>query len=1009
MPIEVRLAGVMNSFRALSLALCMLLVSSCLPDDSASLSSGSEAELQSLGNTPQQIIENYSNNFVNASRSVQLQAGQTLAQSDAFVAGNLSVGEINLAALGIDAPANMKAAYCEMRQPDGTTKQQIITWTQDPAMDPVDPNAMFSLNTGALNAGEKVLNAAENIDPSMQVGISKGQAVSVEIDGAQVDLNLSGCGVDIPPGTPVALGPEMSDYSDEYSGQTSVYEYLSEACPDGQVGTIVRRRTRGTPGAVAQATTPAGVDYDFGPWEDFQDSCMEVVNQLDTGQVAVQIFAEQQPGDVQGLDVAEVITNLDNKDCLRPTTGGMADPVNGNDTDEECVSDTVLQAIELENPTGSDLEETNNVVDAEIIQDACPVGDQSQIAGYVNGYAGLVDVGGGWQGTMEFARYYNEVINTLDENDATGLNHRNQWAGHSLLCTRDETLRVTCDTAYPQYNGPTYVPVDTQGYMFDRQNQIDGWQDAANFVPNDPLPNDVGWAFQNGNCSWNESINFDNVPASYTPTVPGGGNYQRLIEANNIDITPVIGDWFGVAPSIGTRVEQSTAPCPAGFVGAGVITTTSYTSSAEFPWDTPTVTSTSSVDNQCTCNPEVEVQTVATTCPDGSDGSENQERQRQCPSGAWGGWQTTGSTCPSAAPAGSGATGPVCGTSLNSCLQGTFRNAYQTDRNWWECYTGAGTTACASDANCIHCQSALATTPATNGVCGPADGTATNYAYNSPPPSNQLCSVGNATSLSSVANTTIGGRYLWTCLGINGGSNASCSASYSGSAGAGGNADCYTESVSWGGNCNGMTGDTVANDTETVSNVAGGYTGSATFQCSGGNYVLQNGSCNNSSSSCDPDYQAVCGSASGTCVCGIAGVNFTPIGTSGYQWACQPRLNQDATVICTGQCPSGQVFDAASNTCNITPPADNLSCGSQSIRWGNFCGRSNITGVGAGDMANGATRTVVDDISPDYDGTADIRCNAGTWVVDSYTCTPNGSGATGADCTAQRVEWGNGC
>ncbi|MDR0650755.1 MAG: hypothetical protein LBG59_05135 [Candidatus Peribacteria bacterium] len=52
-----------------------------------------------------------------------------------------------------------------------------------------------------------------------------------------------------------------------------------------------------------------------------------------------------------------------------------------------------------------------------------------------------------------------------------------------------------------------------------------------------------------------------------------------------------------------------------------------------------------------------------------------------------------------------------------------------------------------------------------NGVCGSANGTNITAA-----PTSNLCSVGTASTVSG------SGPWTWTCAGLNGGTNASCSA-----------------------------------------------------------------------------------------------------------------------------------------------------------------------------------------------------------------------------------------
>lgn len=187
-------------------------------------------------------------------------------------------------------------------------------------------------------------------------------------------------------------------------------------------------------------------------------------------------------------------------------------------------------------------------------------------------------------------------------------------------------------------------------------------------------------------------------------------------------------------------------------------------------------------------------------------------------------------------------------------------------------------------ASCTVTATFAATGPV-NGSCGTADA----FPSQSPPAAN-LCNIGTASAVSTNAST-----YAWTCGGLNGGTNASCSAprlfAVNGSAGAGGTIACTspvlpnatttctaspavgfaTQSMS---GCGGtMTGPGV--NLFTTAAVTANCTVSATFVA----VPVVNGVCgaaNNSFSLQVP--------AANLCASGTAGVVTTL--TSSYTWTC---------------------------------------------------------------------------------------------------------------------------
>ncbi len=1031
------MAGYRTQIKAFLLCLTLFLVSSCLPEDSTAVSNGQNQTVSAaLSRSPQKIAEAQAVAFMSASRNI---TGQVVT-SAGFSNGTMAAGEINFAAMGIKGiPANMKAAYCKETKADGSVVGQVISWMDNGG------GTAFSVQGIEQNAGETIMHSILKQSDSVDTGMaSGGQVTWMDKSGnASQTTNLSPCGnINIPANTPVIMSRNLIAANVTDLGNGSVMEYTSEACPDGEIGSITMRRW------VAQTYTqfangdPAE-QFEYGDWEEFQNTCMEFMEQLDTGQVTIEVFANQAPlGEMQQIEISEVLSALNNTECMGATEPQDPDaPLDTQDAPApECDFTRTAEREELDNPYGSELEVTDEIVDAEIVTHACPIGDTTPITGYVQNFPGQVDVGSGWQGTMEFARYYHNVMNMAGEQgQETDSSFRDQWQGHTLLCTRDELLNIECSTAYPNYSASgnpqvVFIPVDTTGYSFTRENVIDGWDDPTNFVPNQSLPNDQGWQAAGGNCSWNETVSFDNVPSGYTPTQPGGGIYHRLVTASDLNVTPTQGQWVGVTPSVGTRTDTNTLPCPSGFTGS-IIETITYRSVAEFPWSTPVITNTSTTDNNCTCTAEIELRQTPTTCADASSGILYEERQRQCPSGNWGAWITQANSCAgmggdpaecgpaavqpyssfpttglcssgtpenrreavsptgiplflwdcrqadgsvaagcsarniSTAPSGSGATcgpaangvfgnlttsaqffataelcsanaastsestrlengfyiyewscqnppysaacgymipesyfnggapatgsGPICGTAVNTCINGVMQDSWDTDRYWWECRVGGGTGACDSDPNCEHCEAPFGASTANcaaqtlnaNGCAYPFS--AANHGNTQTVQTSTTGFVGQMNAQCSSGN--------WTAV------TSSCTA-----AGPTNPGDCPAQTITWGSGCSATIPSHEDGFSDRIRSTANG--GVTRYTCSSGTWVTSDEECSTIEFGCGPAGEMTFSSAPTSLLCDsstASNMRRNEWGT--YLWDC--TASDGVTLICSAV--STERYDAS--------------------------------------------------------------------------------------------------
>lgn len=994
------MAGYRTQIKAFLLCLTLFLVSSCLPEDSTAVSNGEDQAVSAaLSRAPQQIAQKEAATFMSAARNI---AGQVTV-STGFSNGSLATGEISFAALGIQGiPSNIRAAYCEETHPDGSVIGQVISWIDN------GNGTAFSVQGIEQNAGETIMNNILKQSDSVTAGMANGREVAWMNDDGSVDktTTLSSCGgVNIPANTPVIMSENLLASSIAELDFGSVFQYTSEACPAGELGNITKRRS-----VMQVENQVAGSDpveqFEYGDWEEFQNNCMEVLEQLDTGLVTIEVFANQAPGEMQGLEISEVLSSLNDTECMGVDDPDPAVDQQGNQipSQRDCGFIRDHHRQDMENPYGSELEVTDEVVDTEVLTHACPVGDTAAIAGYVQGFSGLVDVTSGWQGTMEFARYYHNVMNMAGEQQQdTNTTFRNQWQGHTLLCTRDEVLNIECDTAYPQFSGPTFIPVDTQGYNFTRQNVIDGWQDPVNFVPNQSLPNDQGWQAGGGNCSWNETINFDNVPAGYTPTQPGGGIYQRLVTASDLNVTPAQGQWVGVTPSVGTRVTVNTLACPSGFTGS-ITETTTYRSTAEFPWSTPAITNTVATDNNCTCSAEIELRQTATTCTDGSAGTVNEERQRQCPSGNWGAWVQTGSTC--AGAGGIASCGPsgemefstppasgLCdvGTAEGMHLYTYTNNVGQTSNTYrWYCRTAGG----ASEARCSANRNPSAPGGGSGdpAACGPA-----SVMPFSSFPTTDLCDSGTAENRRNAVSPSGIPLFLWDCRQTDGTVASGCSSRNIATAPSGAGSMCGPAS-------NGVFGTiTAPNQFYAAAQLcASNATSSSQSTRNQGGFYIYEWSCQSPTSSAACAYMIsesyftggtpatgsgpICGTAVNTCVNGVMQDSWD---TDRYWWECRVGGG-------TGACDS----DPNCEHCEAPFGASTANCAGQTLN-ANGCSYP-FSG------ANHGTTQTVQTSTAGFVGQMNAQCSGGNWSAVTSSCTAAAPTNAG-DCPAQTITWGTGC
>ena len=335
------------------------------------------------------------------------------------------------------------------------------------------------------------------------------------------------------------------------------------------------------------------------------------------------------------------------------------------------------------------------------------------------------------------------------------------------------------------------------------------------------------------------------------------------------------------------------------------------------------------VSQQCPTAPD---KTQYVGCPAGQTGSMTQTRSMSCDASTnwlWqlSGWTTSSNTC---TPLASGpAPGPTCGTSPDTVQS----------------------VSCPAGQSGSISQTRTATCDASTGYAWVMGG------------------------WSTVANTCAP-----VCFSIGGGGPSSCSPTPSPS--------CQPTYAYWGSSCSGPTTLTPNGSTTTVTNTAGGMTGSATYICSSGTLVAYGAqSCTSTAPTSCPSSSVSWGQCSGN-------VNGAPIGTQ----SAASNVNNGYSGTGYFSCGSSGTWQyTGSGTCNQVL----TQCPSGSVYWGSCSGTAYAGSIGS--------QTGVTNVTSGYTGTGYFACgNSGSWqYTGSGSCdaVPTGCPAGGGSFGP----WGVGC
>ena len=318
------------------------------------------------------------------------------------------------------------------------------------------------------------------------------------------------------------------------------------------------------------------------------------------------------------------------------------------------------------------------------------------------------------------------------------------------------------------------------------------------------------------------------------------------------------------------------------------------------------------------------------TCTDTNGASASCSSNHECDGGTES-WTVSGSICSVELPTtdhGFGASAddtqlPTTGARTYTCDQGTWMG------------TGAGTCVTAVDA-----------------VCGGADGLSSDSA-----PTTSLCDAGNASAVGG------SGPYTWSCGGIDGGDDISCSSDRS----------CLSGPESWdvaGSTCSATLVSAVHGGSSSADDAGLPTSGNRTYTCDQGSW---NGS---GPGSCVTAVDAVCGTADGQNTPNVPSTGLCADGNATSVSGAGPF-----TWDCTG-------INGGDNT----SCASNHSCDSGSQSWtiaGSTCSASILA------VDHGGTQSLNDGAIPTT-GDRTFTCDQGTWNGSGGTCNTAVNGSCGS-------------
>lgn len=297
----------------------------------------------------------------------------------------------------------------------------------------------------------------------------------------------------------------------------------------------------------------------------------------------------------------------------------------------------------------------------------------------------------------------------------------------------------------------------------------------------------------------------------------------------------------------------------------------------------------------------------------------------------------------------SGTGGASCSATTGTATNGQNMSVSASDSG----VTGTETLQCNNSVWTVVPGTSSCTLQPVNGVCGAAAFT---------------CNAG--TNTNDVTNSS---GETWTCAGINGGSNASCSAAA---------ASCASATESWSGtggaSCSATTGTATSGQSVTQTGYGANWdVGPATMLCTNGAWSITSSSC-----ASKPPVNGTCGTTAFSCASGTDSGNATT--SSGQTWQCQ------------GSVAGPNSYPGTNASCSLA------ACASTTETWGT--GGASCSAL-TGTALSGQSVTPTGYGSNWDIGPATMLCTNGSWSITSSSCASkppvNGTcGTTAYSCAA---------
>lgn len=525
-------------------AAMLMALSACVPTDNAS------DEMDKS----QEFVRSQSEFYASALQQYSMRSQHAVTNAASWAAGGISEGRLDMtsASFGVDlgsSEAFIESGYCRT----SADKALHFTW-----LDTEDTDGEFSLKgIGEGNTGF-VVSALTSLVDSENIGIY--QSGGIKMVSGNVKTFPTGCpSLNIPTGAPV-LVLELS-LPTGFDKDMDRFEYRTVSCPSGEAGAIqqqiqVTYHPDGGRTPAGGVRVSAGSDVNFADddtlsWVTVSNSCASAIS-LVSYDVSV--------GSAEGLDASALYT-----DANLNSGNQIANLLENALSDVECrrVLERIEEGEEVDNPDRQLFETCGVSVDLAALQSiqatAQTLIKEETVTKPCGGSAGTFedsvdgDVGvvthPAWTGDAVYKREtWSYTVNTnLSGGPGPGCGSceetktREKWTGISLDCTREEMLDIECATRLPKYSDrEVYTVIDDEGFIYNRHNDIYGWLDAENLVPNEPTnPTWTGYSF---GCEWRKDVDFD---CSAYPELRQIriGEANRIVKAVDIAGTVEAGSW----------------------------------------------------------------------------------------------------------------------------------------------------------------------------------------------------------------------------------------------------------------------------------------------------------------------------------------------------------------------------------------------------------------------------------------------------------------------------------